>query len=295
MVVVTLTDCPARLRGDITRWMLEISTGVYVGNFSVRVREELWKRICDHIRTGRAVMIYSTAGEQRFGFYVHNSHWVPEDYDGVKLICHLSRNLHNNAEEGKRQKVMSSASRQRLIRKQQMGNPSAGHLENYIVLDFETTGLDEQVDNIIEIGALRIRNDNVVEEFHRLVNPGYSVPLEISKLTGLTDDLLRQEGIAIETALPALIDFIRDSKVICHNKVFEQAFLRAACKRCSLQVPVNHFIDTRYIAKKKLPDARNYKLHTIAEALSISHKGMHRVINDCYVTLEVFKKLNKIE
>ena len=49
MIVVTLTDCPPRLRGDLSKWLLEINTGVYVGQLNKRVREELWKRICDNL------------------------------------------------------------------------------------------------------------------------------------------------------------------------------------------------------------------------------------------------------
>ena len=58
MVVVTLTDCPPKLRGDLTKWLLEINTGVYVGKINARVREELWKRICDNIKSGRATMSF---------------------------------------------------------------------------------------------------------------------------------------------------------------------------------------------------------------------------------------------
>lgn len=56
MIVVTLTDCPPRLRGDLSKWLLEINTGVYVGQLNKRVREELWKRICDNLPRGRATM-----------------------------------------------------------------------------------------------------------------------------------------------------------------------------------------------------------------------------------------------
>ena len=53
MIVVTLTDCPPRLRGDLSKWLLEINTGVYVGQLNKRVREELWKRICDNLPRGQ--------------------------------------------------------------------------------------------------------------------------------------------------------------------------------------------------------------------------------------------------
>ena len=52
MIVITLTDCPPKVRGDLSKWLLEISTGVYVGNLSARVRTELWGRICEHVKAG---------------------------------------------------------------------------------------------------------------------------------------------------------------------------------------------------------------------------------------------------
>ena len=60
MIVVTVTDCPPRLRGDLSKWLLEINTGVYVGQLNPRVREELWKRICKYLPRGRATMVYSS-------------------------------------------------------------------------------------------------------------------------------------------------------------------------------------------------------------------------------------------
>ena len=56
MVVVTLTDCPPKLRGDLTKWLMEINTGVYVGKVSARIREMLWTRICENLSQGRAIM-----------------------------------------------------------------------------------------------------------------------------------------------------------------------------------------------------------------------------------------------
>lgn len=86
MIVVSLTDCPPKVRGDLSKWLLEINTGVYVGNVNARVREELWKRICENIKDGQATMVYSTNGEQKLDFLVHNTSWVPVDFDGIKLI-----------------------------------------------------------------------------------------------------------------------------------------------------------------------------------------------------------------
>lgn len=86
MTVVILTDCPPRLRGDLTKWLLEINTGVYVGRVSARVRDQLWERICANVKTGRATMVFRASNEQRMDFRVHNTTWQPVDFDGVKLM-----------------------------------------------------------------------------------------------------------------------------------------------------------------------------------------------------------------
>ena len=86
MVVITLGSCPARLRGDLTKWMMEIRTGVYVGEMSARVRDALWKRICENVAQGSASMVYSDQNEQGFSIRVHNSEWEPVDFDGITLM-----------------------------------------------------------------------------------------------------------------------------------------------------------------------------------------------------------------
>lgn len=86
MTVVVLTDCPPRLRGDLSKWLLEINAGVYVGNITSRVRSELWERICENVRHGHATMVYRAANEQKMDFLIHNALWEPVDYDGIKLI-----------------------------------------------------------------------------------------------------------------------------------------------------------------------------------------------------------------
>lgn len=81
-----MTDCPPRLRGDLSKWLCEINTGVYVGHVSSRVRDALWDRVCQNLKNGRATMVYTMNTEQRMDFRVHNTTWVPVDYDGIKLM-----------------------------------------------------------------------------------------------------------------------------------------------------------------------------------------------------------------
>ncbi|MBE1877449.1 type I-E CRISPR-associated endoribonuclease Cas2e [Myceligenerans pegani] len=91
MIVVVVTACPQRLRGDLTRWLLEISAGVFVGHSSARVRDMLWERIIEHVRQGKALMVHSTRGEQRLAFRVHNHDWEPTDIDGLTLMRRPSK------------------------------------------------------------------------------------------------------------------------------------------------------------------------------------------------------------
>lgn len=86
MVVLVLTACPEGLRGHLTRWMLEISAGVFVGHVSTRVRDLLWDRVVELSRSGRAIMVYSQRNEQHLAFKVHGHHWKPIDLDGVLLM-----------------------------------------------------------------------------------------------------------------------------------------------------------------------------------------------------------------
>lgn len=86
MVVVVLTAVPVGLRGYLTRWLLELSPGVYVGRVSSRVREALWLRVLELCKDGRAIMVFSADNEQRLDFRVHRHDWEVVDVDGVSLI-----------------------------------------------------------------------------------------------------------------------------------------------------------------------------------------------------------------
>lgn len=91
MIVVVLSVTPERLRGELTRWLLEIDTGVYVGHLSARVRERLWLRIIEDVGRGRALMVWTARNEQRLAFNVHNHAWSVADLDGIALMLAPSR------------------------------------------------------------------------------------------------------------------------------------------------------------------------------------------------------------
>ncbi len=86
MTVVILTAVPLGLRGHLTRWLLELNPGVFVGHISARVRELMWHRVIEFVNDGRALMVYTARNEQRLVFAVHGHDWTPVDYDGISLM-----------------------------------------------------------------------------------------------------------------------------------------------------------------------------------------------------------------
>ncbi|MBA4084678.1 MAG: type I-E CRISPR-associated endoribonuclease Cas2 [Kytococcus sp.] len=86
MVVLVLTACPVGLRGFLTRWLMEISAGVFVGRVSSRVREQLWARVEEMAKDGRAIMVHNADSEQGLDFKVLRHDWEPIDVDGIRVM-----------------------------------------------------------------------------------------------------------------------------------------------------------------------------------------------------------------
>jgi CRISPR-associated protein Cas2 len=291
--VITLANCPQSLRGDLTRWLFEIDTGVYVGQVSSRVREELWKRIVENVKNGRALMVYSSNSEQHLDFKVHNTLWEPIDFDGLKLIMRPSPSRLSSIGQ-----LKSGYSKAAGMRKVKQINKAKNHrkelLENYVVIDIETTGLSVNNDEIIEIGALIVKNNIVAEKFQSLVKNTKPIPKSIEELTGITNQLIEEEGRELDEVLSSFLDFVGDYKVISHNPEFDYSFLRKACKMHGLPLFSNEYIDTLKLSKKNLTDIDNYKLVTLLNHFDIQYEKLHRSLSDCLATKELFDKLNEM-
>ncbi|AXI78468.1 type I-E CRISPR-associated endoribonuclease Cas2e [Peterkaempfera bronchialis] len=86
MTVIVLTHCPVGLRGFLTRWLLEISPGVFIGSPSARIRDALWSEVKQYADQGRALLTYTTNTEQGYAFETHDHKWHPVDHEGLTLI-----------------------------------------------------------------------------------------------------------------------------------------------------------------------------------------------------------------
>ncbi|MFJ1596241.1 type I-E CRISPR-associated endoribonuclease Cas2e [Streptomyces sp. NPDC088261] len=92
MTVIVLTNCPPGLRGFLTRWLLEISAGVFIGNPSARIRDALWDEVQQYAGQGRALLAHTTNNEQGFTFRTHDHAWHPIDHEGLTLIRRPAEN-----------------------------------------------------------------------------------------------------------------------------------------------------------------------------------------------------------
>lgn len=175
---------------------------------------------------------------------------------------------------------------------------------SYVVLDLETTGFSSKNDSIIEIAAIKctynVPNDSqtalpeqTICEFNELVKTVSTVPPNITKLTGITSQML-EDADSIETVLPKFIDFIGSSKLVGHNiKGFDIHFLNQACQNLGLPEIKNRIVDTLPLAKKALPNLANHKLSTICDFYGIDDSNAHRALADCYMCNECYKHLKQ--
>lgn len=296
MIVITLTSCPPALRGDLTSWLQEIDTGIFVGHVSARVRDELWKRIQLHAKNGRATMVFSTHTEQRMDFRVHNASWEPIDFDGLKLMLRpsLDRALTLPGNSALPAGFSNAA-------KMHMARQMAGRRRNksslpthYVLIDVETTGFDLHQDSIIEIAAVEVDQSEITRSYQTLVTLDRQLPDAIQELTGISDIALHEEGKALKLVMPEFLSFVGKLPIVAHNASFDYNFLRAACAQCGLQPISNPCTDTLTLAKRLVKSVQNYKLPTLAEHFDIQIPESHRTKSDCLTTKAVYEKLIEI-
>lgn len=162
---------------------------------------------------------------------------------------------------------------------------------DFVVFDLETTGLDPNRDEIIEIGAVLWQQGEITAAFHSLVNPGLAIPLEIQQLTGITDSDVA-DAPRLETILPEFLRFLEGRRLAGHNVRFDIRFLLAACERSGYELPAEREgLDTLLAARVLLPTVSGYKLGDLVRGLEIGSHTAHRALADATQTAEVLRVL----
>lgn len=168
------------------------------------------------------------------------------------------------------------------------------YVKDYVVFDLETTGLNPETDEIIEISAIRVRMGEAKEEFTTLVNPGKPIPYTATKINGITDEMA-QNAPALKDALTTFLAFIGNDILVGHNiHSFDLNFLRRGAERELGQQITNDYIDTLFLAKNCLPQLPRHRLTDLAEYFHIDTAGAHRALNDCVMNRLCFEKLGQL-
>jgi len=158
----------------------------------------------------------------------------------------------------------------------------------FVVFDIETTGLSPNRDMITEIGAVKIEDDKIVDEFSQLINPKIKIPDNIVELTGITDEMVKDKP-TIEEVLPKFEEFIEDAVLVAHNASFDVGFIRDKFSRMGKKLN-NAVLDTLELSRALFPQLKSHKLNVIAKHLNVSLVNHHRAVDDAKATAEIFIK-----
>lgn len=162
--------------------------------------------------------------------------------------------------------------------------------EDFTVIDLETTGFDPSYDNIIEFAALRVRGGEIVDSFSTLVKPYDEIDEFITRLTGITNDMLLTAPTP-EDVFPSVREFIGNDIVVGYNVSFDINFLYDWFEIILKEPFTNDYIDARRIARKAIPELQHHRLKDVAAAVEVLPSGFHRALNDCQTTFECFHAL----
>ena len=157
----------------------------------------------------------------------------------------------------------------------------------YCVLDLETTGISCQTEKITEVGIIKYKNGEVIDEFECFVNPEKPIPPRVVEITHITDDMVK-DAETIDKIIPKIIDFIGDSVLVAHNADFDIGYLKYNFEKYGYKLE-NTYIDTLRLAKAIFPDLKKYKLGLIADSLNIQVDVAHRALDDVKTLVAVFK------
>lgn len=290
MIVIEVSRCPPKLKGDLSKWFYELSPTTFVGSVNPRVRDHLWDRIRETIGDGSAVMAYTTHCEQRIQFKVYGYDWDIQDFDGLVLMKRPSKESREKKISSENIPSKKAASKDRMKASAAKGR----YPPDFTLIDCETTGLDPESDLLLEVGALRVRNWVVEDYFSSLIVQEKQLADTIKTLTRLSDEEVWDKGMDELWVVSNLLEFIEDDLLIGYNVGFDISFIREACQRQNLKYSGNETLDLLTTAKRQLKELPNHKLATVASHFGVKIPQKHRAISDCFLTLSVLMKLKEI-
>ena len=162
-------------------------------------------------------------------------------------------------------------------------------MREYVTLDLETTGLEPKRDRIIEIGAVKVSDGVVIDEYTTLIDPQMEIPERIYQLTGISNDMVKGKPL-IGEALGAFLEFCGDLPLLGHNILFDYSFVKHQAVNCGFKFE-KEAVDTLKIARAVLPDLPSRSLQNLRQYFEISQGDAHRALEDARTTYHLYERL----
>lgn len=166
-------------------------------------------------------------------------------------------------------------------------------VDNYTVLDLETTGLSPTYDNIIEIAAIKVKNNKIIETYQQLINPGYKINDFISSLTGITNEML-SSAPKIDVVIHNFLNFVSNDVIVGHNVNFDINFMYDNVYKTAGTYFSNDFIDTMRLSRKLFKEEKHHRLLDVAKYCQIDVDEHHRALADCNSTFLIYNRLKEV-
>jgi DNA polymerase-3 subunit epsilon len=165
-------------------------------------------------------------------------------------------------------------------------------LTDYVVIDIETTGLDPRRDEILELSAIKVKDDIITDKFSTLCRPEKEISPSITEINGITNDMVK-DALGIKEALELYISFIGDSVIMGHNINFDINFIYENYNKLFSKPFKNNFVDTLELSRKVCTNLKHHKLSDMVRHYKINTEQMHRGLNDCMATYQIYLKLKE--
>lgn len=165
------------------------------------------------------------------------------------------------------------------------------NLADYTVLDIETTSLDSCSGEILEISAIKVRAEKEIDYFSELIQVKNDVGYFTTRLTGITNEMVRENGKDLIAVLDAFQKFLGKDVIVGHNVNFDINFLYDSMQENLNVYLSNDYIDTLKISRKVLPNLKHHKLDNLIDYFHLTKREEHRALNDCILTNQVYRNL----
>ena len=166
-------------------------------------------------------------------------------------------------------------------------------IDDYTIIDIETTGLDPEFNEIIELGAIKVKNNKIVDTFSSLVKPINEIDDFIQKLTGITNEMVKNKP-QLSNILDKYIDFIGNDIIVGHNVNFDINFIYDYSTMLYNKTISNDYVDTLRLSRYCVKDINSYSLENLSNHFNIDNNNEHRAIKDCEITFNLFNILKNI-